>query len=307
MPLDPLEDQSSLAQRVFQLSKTVPLIVFWVLALIGLNVLQTLSLVLMPISRQTFRRFNSWCAGTWWGGCVLYAEKVNRTRIVITGEIVPDRENALVVSNHQQMPDITIIMAFARSKRRLGDLKFFVKQAIKWVPGVGWGMQFINCPFVRRNWTADKNRIRGTFETLVREDIPLWMVSFVEGTRSTKEKIKRSQGFAEARGREILQHVLNPRTKGFTASVQGLGDHITAVYDLTIGYEEGVPNLWQYLTGAVNRVHLHVRRFPIENLPSYERELADWLNTRFVEKDQLLDHFYQHGSFPAETATLAPE
>ncbi len=307
MPLEPLKDQSSFGRRALRLAKTVPVLVIWLLTLIGINLLQTASLVLVPFSRRTFRRFNRWCAGTWWGGCVVFAERVNRTRIEVTGESVPERENALVVANHQQMPDITTIMAFARSKERLGDLKFFVKHAIKWVPGVGWGMQFINCPFVRRNWTADRNRIRATFETLVREEIPFWMVSFVEGTRSTRDKIERSQGFARARGRQVFQHVLNPRTKGFSASVHGLGDHIAAVYDLTIGYEGGVPTIWQHFTGAVDIVHLHVRRFPAEELPILENELADWLNARFVEKDQLLEHFYQHGRFPEEPAVLTTD
>jgi 1-acyl-sn-glycerol-3-phosphate acyltransferase len=307
VPLEPLIDRSSLGRRAFRLTKTVPVIVAWLLTLIGINLLQTASLSVVPFSKRAFRRFNRWCASTWWGGCVVVAERINRTRIEITGESVPERENALVVANHQQMPDITTIMAFARSKRRLGDLKFFVKEAIKWVPGVGWGMQFINCPFVRRNWTADRKRIDKTFETLVREEIPLWMVSFVEGTRATREKIERSQGFAQARGRQVFQHVLNPRTKGFSASVQGLGDHIAAVYDLTIGYEGGVPTLWQHFTGAVKKVHLHVRRFPAEELPTLESELADWLDARFAEKDQLLEYFYQHGAFPNDSAALVSD
>jgi 1-acyl-sn-glycerol-3-phosphate acyltransferase len=237
------------------------------------------------------------------------AEKLNRTRIVITGEEVPVRENAMVIANHQQMPDITTIMAFARSRHRLGDLKFFVKSALKWVPGVGWGMQFLNCPFVSREWTADRDRIRATFHTLVHERIPLWMVSFVEGTRATHEKIKFSQQYAREQGLEVFEHVLNPRTKGFVASIQGLGDHITAVYDLTIGYVEGVPSLWQYITGAVEKIHLHVRRFPVDELPKLEEELSLWLRERFQEKDELLEFFYQHGCFPPVPAlemTTAP-
>lgn len=300
MPLDPLKDHSNVVMKALRLCRAIPLTLVGLATLIGFNVAQTVSLVMVPFSRRGFRRFNRWCANTWWGACVVLAEKLNRTRIVITGEPVPERENALVFANHQQMPDITTIMAFARSKKRLGDLKFFVKKALKWVPGVGWGMQFINCPFVSRNWTADKKKIRSTFETLVQEDIPLWMVSFVEGTRATREKISRSQGFAQSRDRDVLRHVLTPRTKGFVASIEGLGDHITAVYDLTIGYVDGVPTLWQHITGAVKKVHLHVRRFPVDELPTIESELSDWLHARFKEKDELLEYFYRNGSFPQE-------
>ena len=123
---------------------------------------------------------------------VLYAQRVIGQEVVFTGEDLPTDENVLVVSNHQQMPDITTIMTLARSKGRLGDLKFFVKHALKWVPGVGWGMQFINCPFLKRDWSADRDKIDATFATLVNERIPMWLVSFVEGTRATEAKIKAS-------------------------------------------------------------------------------------------------------------------
>jgi 1-acyl-sn-glycerol-3-phosphate acyltransferase len=264
------------------------------------NLMQTASLVLVPFSRRTFRRFNRWCASVWWGWCVLLAERFYRTRIVVTGEEVPPEENAIVIANHQQMTDITTIMAFARRERRLGDLKFFVKRQLKWFPGIGWGMQFLNCPFVDRNWTSDRERIRRTFDTLVRERIPCWMVSFVEGTRATPDKIAASRDWARERGLDLYEHVLVPRSKGFTASVAGLGDHIHAVYDLTIGYVEGVPSLWQYIGGAVRRVHLHVRRFPVSEIPAAESELRQWLLDRFAEKDRLLDAFYTTGAFPCE-------
>jgi len=44
--------------------------------------------------------------------------------------------------------------------------------------------------------------------------------------------------------------------------------------------------------------HLHVRRFPVGDLPAGDEELARWLYLRFQEKDRLLDHFYRHGRFP---------
>ena len=205
-----------------------------------------------------------------------------------------------MVSNHQQMPDITTLMSLARSRGRLGDLKFFVKHALKWVPGVGWGMQFINCPFLRRDWTADRERINATFDTLVRERIPMWLVSFVEGTRSTEAKIRASAEWAVERGVASTRHVLIPRTKGFVASVEGLGEHLNAVYDLTIGYVGGVPTLWQHITGRVKEIHVHVRRFPIEDLPKIEGELKQWLLDRFYEKDELLEVYYATGAFPNE-------
>ena len=68
---------------------------------------------------------------------------------------------------------------------------------------------------------------------------------------------------------------------------------------MTIGYVDGVPTLWQYITGSVERIHVHVRRFPIETLPRLEHELRDWLLARYREKDELLEHYYSHGVFPS--------
>ena len=208
------------------------------------------------------------------------------------------REDALLIANHQQMPDIPAIMKLAKTKDRLGDLKFFVKKQLKWAPGVGWGMQFLDCPFIDREWSSDSANIRRTFSKLVDNQVPMWLVSFVEGTRATLPKLEASREFARSRGLAETRHVQVPRTKGFTASVQGLRGHVTAVYDLTIGYEEGVPTLWQYLKGLVGRVHLHVRRLPIEELPETDEGLRQWLLERFVEKDRLMENYYQTGKFP---------
>jgi 1-acyl-sn-glycerol-3-phosphate acyltransferase len=300
MPLPPLSNDESFAKRLWRNLRVAVPVVFWFGFLIVINLTQTLSLVIKPFSASAFRRVNRWCAGTWWGGCVVFAERFNGTRIIVSGEDLPTDENVLVVSNHQQMPDITTIMALARSKGRLGDLKFFVKHALKWVPGVGWGMQFLNCPFLKRDWSADREKIDATFDTLVRERIPMWLVSFVEGTRATEAKIRASSEWAAARGIEPTRNVLIPRTKGFAASVEGLGDHLNAVYDFTIGYVEGVPSLWQFITGRVKQIHVHIRRFPADELPKIETELKKWLMDRFYEKDALLETYYETGAFPGE-------
>lgn len=268
--------------------------------LILVNGIQMLSLLVKPFSTRAFRKINRACAGGWWGMCVSGAQRLNSSGILVTGAEVPLREDAIIVSNHQQMPDITAIMAFAKTKGRIGDLKFFVKDILKWVPGVGWGMLFLDCLFVKRNWSSDSEHILQTFSNLVDNKVPVWLVSFVEGTRARLHKIEASREFALGRGLEPLEHVLLPRTKGFAATVQGLREHVSAVYDLTIGYEEGVPTLWQYIKGSAQRIHLHVRRFPVEELPTLEEDLRQWLLDRWSEKDQLLDSFYAQGTFPEE-------
>jgi len=268
--------------------------------LLLINLGQLASLIVLPFSRPAFRRFNRWAANTWWGACVLTARHLNGTRFVVTGDDLPHGENAVVVSNHQQMPDITTIMDLALTKGRLGDLKWFVKDVLKWAPGIGWGMRFLSCPFVKRNWTADRASVERTFHALVAERLPMWLVIFAEGTRVRPAKLLKSRAYALREGLYAAEHVLLPRTKGFVAAVGVLREHVSAVYDLTIGYVDGVPTLGQYITGAVRCVHVHIRRFAIETLPREEEALAQWLRDRFEEKDRLLATFYAIGEFVAE-------
>jgi 1-acyl-sn-glycerol-3-phosphate acyltransferase len=297
MPLPPLQDPADLRERLLAAAKSTPVMGFLIGSLLGINAAQTLSTTLIPFSPGTFRAFNRWAANTWWGWCISSATLINETTLVITGDDVPMRENAIVVLNHQNMPDITWLLAFAQTKDRLGDLKWIVKDPIKYVPGVGWGMLFLDCVFVKRDWMADQSSVRGTFAKLRDNDVPVWLVSFSEGTRITPEKLAASQAYAREHGLREPRHVLIPRTKGFAATVLGLRDHVTAVYDLTLGYEGGVPTLRQYVRGYAPRAHLHVRRHAIETLPLDEEGISTWLLERFQEKDDRLEQYYRSGGF----------
>jgi 1-acyl-sn-glycerol-3-phosphate acyltransferase len=289
-----LQSPSDRFQRSRATARAVPIVTFLFATLLVFNLAQTASVLLRPFSRRAFRRFNRWAADTWWGWCVLASRHLMDTRPVVTGDPVPPSENAVVVANHQDMPDITFLMDLARQKGRLGDLKWFVKRPLMFVPGVGWGMVFLDCLFVRRDWAADAGSIAATFARLRSDQVPLWLISFVEGTRITPAKRDRSRAFAASQGRRPLDRVQLPRTKGFVASVHGLRDHLDAVYDVTIAYPDGVPDLWQ------PRAHLHVRRWPIAALPTAAGDLATWLLDRFEEKDELLAHFAAEGEFPRD-------
>lgn len=295
MPLSPLSDPTSARTRLRGLALGLGLTGGLGASLLVVNGMQLASVVVRPFSRRTFRAVNRWIADTWWGWTVRAAKDLHGVELVVTGDDVPPREDAILVANHQQMPDITLIMMLARTKGRLGDLKWIAKRPIRYVPGVGWGLAFLDSVFVSRDWTADRGSIERTFAGLRDDRVPMWLVTFPEGTRVSADKVARSQDYAHERGWPELQHVLVPRTKGFAAAVIGLRGHATAVYDVTIGYEEGAPTLWQFVRGFAHRAHLHVRRYPIDTLPEDEAGLAEWLLARFREKDALLARYYATG------------
>jgi 1-acyl-sn-glycerol-3-phosphate acyltransferase len=212
------------------------------------------------------------------------------------GDEVPTRENALLICNHQQMPDILFLFSLAIRKGRLGDTKWFLKSELRWVPGIGWGLHFLDALFVKRDWNLDRDMIDRTFEKFIRLRIPIWLISFVEGTRITPEKLHRSQEFQRTLGVTPFRHVLYPRTKGFVASVQGLRAHLDAVYDVTLAYQGGIPRLSDVFLGRVQSFHLHLKRYSMTTLPEAEAELSAWLVDRFREKDALLERFTKNGS-----------
>ena len=262
------------------------------------NALQISSVVLLPISKRAFRRVNSSIAGSWWGACVLYARLLQGVRIHVTGDEIPRIDNAVLVVNHQSMSDIPVLLDYAYSHGRLGDLKWYVKDVLKWVPGIGWGMLFLDCIFIKRNWAADKAGIQRVFKGLRSGRVPAWIVSFAEGTRFTTAKHARSLEYAKENGKPLFRHVLLPRTKGVVATLEGLSDHVHAVYNITIAYHGTVPTLTQYFLGQATDISLHIRRTPVGELPTTNEERTDWLFEQYQHKDDLLEQHRTSGRLP---------
>jgi len=300
MPLPPLPEPKNMLKRLSAFLKGACLVTFLGSILLLVNVLQMLSLIVYPVSSKLFRWLNRTFADQFWGLCVNSYEFLYGVEVEIWGDDVPNEENVILVLNHQQMADIPVLFKLGKLKGRLGDMKWFVKDSLKYIPGVGWGMQFLNCLFISRNWTDDESKIRKVFSGIVDNNVTAWIICFVEGTRIKPFKVESAQKFARERNLPVLNHVLLPRTKGFVASAKGLREHVDAVYDVTIGYVDGVPTLWQLLKGCTQKANIHVRRFPIQDLPVQDDELSDWLIERFRIKDDLLNRYYESGKF--ETA-----
>jgi 1-acyl-sn-glycerol-3-phosphate acyltransferase len=268
--------------------------------LVGISVLlanffQMLTLFLYPISPKLFRECNRKISGGWFGFLRWTVEVPLRIKIEQYGDTLPRKENAFLIVNHQAMADIPILLTLAARSGRLGDLKWYVKDPLKWCPGIGWGMLFLDCLFVKRNWTADKEKVTATFSRIRKNESPFWVMSFLEGTRSTPSKIKRSQDFGKKKGLPHLEHVLLPRTKGFEATLDGLGEMNKAIYDITIAYDGNPPHLMSFFFGSMDRVLVFSKRYT--SWPKTPEEQSAWAVQRFVEKDALLKKFNSTRNF----------
>lgn len=273
----------------------VSLLIFFPLLLI--NGLQTLSLIIKPFSKPLFRATNRRLAQFYWTFLVWLMQKVYRVRIEWHSEELPSHEDVILIANHQTAVDVMPLFALAARCGRIGDMKFFVKEVFKYIPGPGWGMVFLDCIFLKRRWMADRRRIKTTFERFRQEQIPLWLNIFPEGTRYTAKKMLEAQTTAKHYKLPICNHVLVPYAKAFETSILGLQDRIQAVYDITIGYPQGIPTLWQLLCGDVRLIEVHVARFPLAQLPREAQPIETWLNQRFWAKEQRLVQLQKEGTF----------
>jgi 1-acyl-sn-glycerol-3-phosphate acyltransferase len=261
-----------------------------------LNAVQLVSLLVCMFSPKTFRRFNSFLANFWWGICANMV-KWGGTKILFTGEELPPSKNAVLIVNHQSTCDIPVLLCLAQRNRRLGHMKWFVKNAFRYFPGPGWGLQFLDNVFVKRDWTRDRGRIQRVFGALTRYRLPFWLVSFSEGTRATPEKMARSRAYCAAQNKPVLQHVMAPRTKGFVSTIEALRGQIDGVYDVTIAFPPKVPSILRLFAGRCGEVHVHIKRYPVALLPDTSEGLSQWVWERFQEKDRYLDAFYKRRDY----------
>ncbi|KAJ3413269.1 hypothetical protein HDV05_008255 [Chytridiales sp. JEL 0842] len=88
----------------------------------------------------------------------------------------------IVMSNHQTLVDWWYIWLLSWSRGAHGDIKIILKESLKWIPILGWGMQFFEFIFLARKWVSDKPRVRRLLERLRVNGAPYWLLIFPEGT-----------------------------------------------------------------------------------------------------------------------------
>ena len=122
----------------------------------------------------------------------------------------------------------------------------------------------------------------------------MWLVSFLEGLVSVPRK-RGGSALCRVSGTLSAKHTLVPRVKGFLASVEGLRNHVDAVYVVTIAYHHPDPSLYQWFSLNMPKVHLHVDVHPIESLPTDEVELSAWAYQQYEVIDRNLIRFHETG------------
>ncbi|PWA76930.1 Phospholipid/glycerol acyltransferase [Artemisia annua] len=244
------------------------------------------------------RKVTTFLFGLWLALWPFLFEKINKTKVIFSGETVPNNERVLLIVNHKTEVDWMYLWDLALRKGCIGCIKYVLKSSLMKLPIFGWGFHVLEFISVERKWEVDEVMMRKMLLNFTNPSDPLWLALFPEGTDFTEEKCLKSQKFAAENGLPIMKNVMLPKTRGFHTCLEILRDSLDAVYDVTVAYKNRCPTFLDNVFGVEpSEVHVHVRRIPLDDIPSSYNECNSWLIQTFHLKDQLLSDFLKHGHF----------
>lgn len=112
-------------------------------------------------------------------------EKINKTKVVFSGDGVPMKERVLLIANHRTEVDWMYLWDLALRKGRLGCIKYILKSSLMKLPIFGWGFHILEFIAVERKWEIDEQILQQKLSTLKDPQDPLWLALFPEGTDYT--------------------------------------------------------------------------------------------------------------------------
>lgn len=271
--------------------------VFWVIPIVIFSFLK-----LIPIKPwQTFvSHLLDGCATSWISVNNLNQTLSSNTHWEINGvSKLSLNDWYLVISNHQSWVDILVLQRVFN--RKIPFLKFFLKKELIWVPFLGIAWWALDFPFMQRHsksFLAKNPHMKGKDLETTRKACekfqhkPVSIMNFVEGTRRTEHKAKRSN----------FKHLLKPKAGGMAFVLGAMGNQLHKMLDVTIHYPNGVPTFWDFVCGKVKHIQISVEILSIEDIlnsdafssdyfenPAQRVKFQAWLNELWAQKDANLE------------------
>eukprot|EP01059_Diplonema_ambulator_P027689 TRINITY_DN4614_c0_g1_i1.p2 TRINITY_DN4614_c0_g1~~TRINITY_DN4614_c0_g1_i1.p2 ORF type:complete len:380 (+),score=63.70 TRINITY_DN4614_c0_g1_i1:58-1197(+) len=255
--------------------------------------------VVYPFSPTLFRKINETVVWWWWLIIVWAMEWWSGMDVVISspnGEFTK-AETSVVLGNHAGDVDWMLGWYVASKVNMLQGCKAYMKKLSMVLPILGWSWWLSDYVFLSRDWSKDENTLKKTFETLRSYPFKFWICLFAEGTRKSPSKLAESQKWCRDNKKPVLDHVLWPRTKGFTATMMALEGTVEVVYDMTMAPDPDYPpSFGKMLRGQFSRCYLNVKT--IRDIPKTEEGLKALCEQVFVDKNADLEYMKQHRTFP---------
>ena len=220
-------------------------------------------------------------------------------------------ERMILIANHQIYTDWLYLWWIGYTAGMHGRIYVVLKESLKRIPVIGWGMQFAQFIFLKRKWEQDKPRMAAHLQKFNNRKDPMWLMMFPEGTNLADSTREASKQWADKNGISDMQHTLLPRSTGLQFILQQLRQTVDYVYDCTIAYE-GVPrgeyaqDIFtvgaSYFGGKPPKsVNMYWRRFLVSSIPVDDpKKFELWLRQRWIEKDKFIENYYRTGRLPAD-------
>lgn len=143
------------------------------------------ALFLRLFSIRHSRMATAFLFGTWLSLWPCLFEKINKTKVIFSGQTVPEKERVLLFANHRTEVDWMYLWNLALRKGRLGQLKYILKSSLMKLPVFGWAFHVMEFVPVERKWEIDEEIMRNRLEKFKDQRDPMWLALFPEGTDYT--------------------------------------------------------------------------------------------------------------------------
>lgn len=232
-------------------------------------------------------------------------------------------DEAVMLVNHQATGDVCTLMMCLQDKGLVvAQMMWLMDHIFKYT---NFGIvSLIHGDFFIRQGKLHRDQqlllLKRHLENNYRNRDRKWIVLFPEGGFLRKRR-ETSQAFAKKNNLPFLTHVTLPRigaTKVILSALVARQENGSAaggdakesdskskglqwIIDTTIAYPKAEPiDIQTWILGyrKPRVTHVHYRIFPIKDVPLETDDLSDWLYQRFIEKEDLLSHFYETGAFP---------
>ena len=224
----------------------------------------------------------------------LWMDLVQRTQWQVSGlEGMSRQASYLVTSNHQSWVDILVLQY--QLNRRIPLMRFFLKRELLYVPVMGLAWWALDFPFmgrysrqqIARNPELGRKDMETTRKACEKfSDIPVSVMSFVEGTRFTEAKHASQQS--------PYRHLLRPKSGGVAFVLDAMGSGLQAILDVTLVFPAGRPSMIDLMAGRIPEVRVLVRQRPIpaelgggdyQNDRAFRARFQQWMNGLWAAKD----------------------
>lgn len=199
----------------------------------------------------------------------------------------------LVICNHKSWLDTLLLQLVFHKK--IAFPKFFMKYQMIYVPFIGLACWALDFPVMRRyskeylekNPEKKGEDIRRTKEYCEKmPKRPTTIINFVEGTRYTLQKAKKSK----------YKNLLNPKAGGIAVILEALSGRLDGILNTIIIYESSKETLWRFMTRQTKRIRIKMEFIPLPKIPLKDyfgneqdkEEFQQWLNKLWQRNDEYI-------------------